>query len=126
MSSELDSVGPSIGAPGARASHRRAGTGRVGHPYAGSDSDWSGFYGPAANRRPLPARWESRYATAVVATDLTLILLAVGVGALLTVRANPEHGGIAAVVAGSTALGLILSMIATRGWEPRILGQDSG
>jgi lipopolysaccharide/colanic/teichoic acid biosynthesis glycosyltransferase len=63
---------------------------------------------------------------AVVASDLTLILLTVGVGAVLTLHANPAHLKTAAIVAGSTALGLILAMTATRGWEPRILGQDSG
>ncbi len=126
MSRELDSAGPPVGPPGARQSARRSRTGRSGHPFAGTSSGWSGFYGPAEHRKPLPARWESRYALTAVALDFTLIALCMTAGVWLHNQAHPLDSTLLLTLAIGTGLGLVLALAATRAWEPRILGQDSG
>ena len=71
------------------------------------------------------ARWESGYQAAVVCADLIIIVLVLRVGLVFTDGGLrfPAHipGGFAAI----TGLVLLVTMVAWRVWERRILGQGA-
>jgi exopolysaccharide biosynthesis polyprenyl glycosylphosphotransferase len=78
---------------------------------------------PVSVRLPV-AGWEPKYRTAVIVTDLLVIVAAAVVGVEIT-RPGEVTGLIAVVLATITGCVLIGALIATRAWDDRMLGQGS-
>ena len=80
---------------------------------------------PARPRRTDRPRWETRYARAVVLGDLLgmSVALAIGVSAGFGNSATDVY--LAPLIAAGTAPCFVACMIATRAWEPGILGRGS-
>jgi exopolysaccharide biosynthesis polyprenyl glycosylphosphotransferase len=71
-------------------------------------------------------KWQGRYAVAVAATDVVLLVACLGTGALLGVTALEGPGERAHLVAGLVAAGLlVVGLTWMRAWEPHILGIGS-
>jgi exopolysaccharide biosynthesis polyprenyl glycosylphosphotransferase len=70
-------------------------------------------------------RWETRYARAVVGGDLLTVLVAVAVGVGIGFGNTAAEPRLAALIGAGTALCFVACMIATRAWEPGILGRGS-
>jgi exopolysaccharide biosynthesis polyprenyl glycosylphosphotransferase len=73
--------------------------------------------------RPVHDAWQSRYATAVIAADVGLLVLCLGTGVALGIATLDDPARRAHVVSGLAAAGLVLTaLVSVRAWEPRILG----
>jgi exopolysaccharide biosynthesis polyprenyl glycosylphosphotransferase len=70
-------------------------------------------------------RWQTRYAQMIIVTDVALVVavLAVAVAFGFGDPAADDHLGL--LVAIGSAVSFIGWMVATRGWEPRVLGQGA-
>ncbi|WP_142049624.1 sugar transferase [Pseudonocardia kunmingensis] len=76
--------------------------------------------------RRAPEQWQGRYAAAVSTTDVALLVLCLGTGALLGITTLEGPGERAHLVAGVVAAALlVIGLAATRAWEPRVLGNGS-
>jgi exopolysaccharide biosynthesis polyprenyl glycosylphosphotransferase len=84
--------------------------------------------GPAVpHPRPPYEPWQNRYAYAVSATDLAMLVLCLGVGLGSGVLRLDGPAQQAHVVTGLVTAGLLLAaLVSVRAWEPRILGAGSG
>ncbi|WP_253258645.1 sugar transferase [Pseudonocardia sp. N23] len=86
---------------------------------------------PAPHRDPLPGgadamRWERHYVAAVVGNDLVVLVVAVVVGHLLGYGTTvPRLGEVSPLVGIAAAVLVLISLLAFRAWEPRILGKGS-
>jgi exopolysaccharide biosynthesis polyprenyl glycosylphosphotransferase len=75
---------------------------------------------------PPYTRWQRWYAVTVAATDMALLVLCLGGGALLGVRSLEGPGERAHLVAGLVAAALlVVGLTSTRAWEPHMLGIGS-
>jgi exopolysaccharide biosynthesis polyprenyl glycosylphosphotransferase len=83
---------------------------------------------PRGPGRPLVAAhpWEVRFRVAAVTTDCVAIVISVVVGYVLGLGSHvPEFGDVApgvGIVAGTL---MVCALLATRAWDPRILGHGS-
>ena len=80
--------------------------------------------GPAARR--TSRRWETWYYSTVVASDLTIVLLAAMIGSELGVGGgSPFRRDGSLALAAVTAVALVASLAANRVWDPKVLGAGS-
>lgn len=103
------------------------GPGAVKTPSGGTDevnSDEATTAGAPASVRLPVAAWEIKYRTAVIVTDLLVIVAAAVVGVEVT-RPGEITGLGAVVLATITGCMLIAALFATRAWDDRMLGQGA-
>ncbi|HEX4249274.1 MAG TPA: sugar transferase [Pseudonocardia sp.] len=81
--------------------------------------------GPIRPRRTVRPRWEARYARAVVLGDLLSLSLALAIGVSAGFGNSATDVYLAPLIAAGTAPCFVACMIATRAWEPGILGRGS-
>jgi exopolysaccharide biosynthesis polyprenyl glycosylphosphotransferase len=77
------------------------------------------------NTFALPvSRWETQYQAAVLASDLLVVMVVSLVGVAMTTQ---RYGSaqFAGALAAVTAASVVAALIASRAWEPRILGQGA-
>jgi len=75
---------------------------------------------------PMPrAHWESNYMAAVIVTDVVAVSVAVLLGYLLGLGSYVPQFGVSPGVGILSGILLIGALLASRSWDPRILGQGS-
>ena len=96
-------------APAARAGglHRRRSSGSSARSSAGRVGCSAGFWSPSRSRSALKAISEARQAAtiAIGGTALGALWIGGGLGALILIRALPDHGRLALIVGGARRLG---------------------
>jgi exopolysaccharide biosynthesis polyprenyl glycosylphosphotransferase len=79
--------------------------------------------GPTIPRRE---RWETRYTASSVASDVLAIGVAVLIGSLLGLGSFvPQFGHVAVGVGVVAGLLMVLGLVISRAWDPRVLGQGA-
>ena len=74
----------------------------------------------------VAASWQRTFALAVAAADVLVLLICAAVGGLLDLGEGSVGRGTNAWVLGGVACGLVLvGLVSSRAWDPRILGQGS-
>jgi exopolysaccharide biosynthesis polyprenyl glycosylphosphotransferase len=113
--------GEGAGGSPSRGVFGNVGPGAVRAPLDGTDGTTAG--GPVSVRLPVAA-WQPKYRTAVILTDL-LVVVATAVVAVRVTAAGEITGLMAAVLGAITTCLLVGSLVATRAWDDRMLGQGA-
>ena len=80
-------------------------------------------FGRPATRRD---RWESRYATATIATDVVAITIMVLAGYQLGLGTSvPQFGNISPGVGILAGTLMLFALLVCRAWDPQVIGQGS-
>jgi len=76
-------------------------------------------------KRILKPRWETQYARAVIASDLTAMLAMLAVGVWIGIGETGHTPHLALIMAAIIAPGFTCAMAAARAWDPRVFGSGS-
>ena len=82
-------------------------------------------YRPARTDRTARPRWETRYALAVTGSDLLIMMCALAIGVWVGFGNTATDFHLASLIAAGTAPCFVACMVATRAWEPGLLGRGS-